>query len=457
LVTAHFLVGASFLVLGSVLQVLSLMSLRFADLFPVTFGRLEPLANLSLVVGFVGISLTGGVYYVLPRLTGTRLWRADVAQLGLWATTAVVAGGLVLVFLGLGSGRAPFGLPWWASVPLAGVMGVPALVTLGTVSRRVETHSYVTLWFVIAGVIWLPLLFLGHLAGELPSMSQLGKDYSSLFLSSGFVTMFLFTVGTGLIYFTVVRELDIPLASRQLAFVGLWSLGFASVWWGTAQLLFGPGPGWLSGVGAALGLAFPIGALANAANVSLTLEGSWDRLPDEPAVASGLYGLYLGVGVSVLAALAGFRSVASAVSLTAFWEAIEYASLSGVAPLLGAGVVFAALPRVAGRVLYAQRFRSFTRLTLTGSVGTLVFLLASGVVDGFSWIAGSNSAAYVDAGEGWGAGAGATSGALLLIAVVFSVVAMLGHLSYAGVVFGTVTRGAAAAQEVLVARDQLDE
>src|SRR5690606_24192772 len=96
--------------------------------------------------------------------------------------------------------------------------------------------------------------------------------YNDLFTSAGLVTMVVITLGSGLFYYAVVRELDIALASRQLAQVGFWSLGLASVWWGIAQLIFGPGPNWVAGVAAALGLAFPIGALANAANISLTLE-----------------------------------------------------------------------------------------------------------------------------------------------------------------------------------------
>ncbi len=256
----HLVAGAVFLVLGGGLKLLSLMSLRFADIFPITYGRLEPMANLTLMIGFVSISLIGGIYYVLPRLTGARLRGSSLAKFELIGIAVLVLVGLLAIGLGFGTGGQPFGLPWWINLPMALLLAVPALVTIGTISDRTENRSYVTLWFVLGGVIWLPLLYLAFFSGDLPSLSSTAVAYTDVFFSAGFVTMFLLTVGTGLFYYTMVRELDVSLASRQLALVGFWSLGFAAVWWGTAQLMFGPGPSYLSGVGAALGLAFPIGA-----------------------------------------------------------------------------------------------------------------------------------------------------------------------------------------------------
>ncbi len=449
-VSAHFLVGALFLVLAGALELLALFSLRFAGLSPIGFGRFESMANITVMLGFLVLTLSGGIYYVLPRLTGARLWRKELAFTGLLATSAVVLLDLLAVVLGLGDGRQPFGLPWWLHIPMLGLLTIPFAITMMTIRRREEKRSFVTIWFVIGGVAWLPLLSLVYFAGDFPFVTSLGQAYTDLFFSAGFVTLWVFVVGSGLFYYTLVKELQIPLASRQLASVGFWSLGFAAAWWGTAQLVFGPGPGWIDGVSAALGLAFPIGALANASDVSLTLQGHWEELGDKPGVVSGVVGLYLGVAVAVLASFASFPSVGSVTALTAYWEAIEYGALYGVGVLLAAGVVFEALPRVSGRDLSSlDRPRSFNRWTVIGVGGVMSSLLAAGLISGYSWIAGSNSAAYLNAGEGWSAGAGATD-VLLLVAFGFGVIAFLGQLAYAATVIGTITTGRAVPQEVLV-------
>jgi cytochrome c oxidase cbb3-type subunit 1/cytochrome c oxidase cbb3-type subunit I/II len=458
LAVTHFLTGAVFLLVGGAFQLLSLFTLRFPELLPISYGRLEPAANLTLMIGFATISLVGGAYYVLPRLTGTRLAAARLAGLGLVGLAGLTVLGLGAMSLGLGDGGQPFGLPWWLDIPLAGALFVPALVTVGTIRNREEHRSFVTLWFVLGGVVWLPLLHVAHLVNELPGVSAVTVAYAETFFSAGFVTMFLVTMGSGLAYYTTVKELDVPLASRQLALVGFWSLGFAAAWWGAAQLLFGPGPGWVAGVAAALGLAWPLGALANAANISMTLEGSWTGLGEKPAVLSGVLGLYLTVGVATLAALAGFRSVGAVTALTPFWEAIEYVSLAAVGTLLVSGVTFAALPRVVGRELETPaKARRFQRLTVAGAVGLLISMGAAGIMNGYSWIAGSNSAAYVDAGEGWNMGLGTTYDTLLLVAFLFGIVLLAGVGGYVSIVFGTLARGKAIPQEVLVSKEATHE
>jgi cbb3-type cytochrome oxidase subunit 1 len=456
--TAHFVAGAVFLVLGGAVETLALLSIRFDGMFPISYGRLEPMANLTLMIGFGVLSLLGGVYYSLPRLTGTRLWRPELAGLGLAAIATLVVAGLAAIALGLGDGRTPLSLPWWLDLPMLGALALPFLVTTGSIMRREEPRSYVTVWFVLGGVTWLPLLYLAHLVGDLPFVSAVTVAYADVLLMAGFVTMFLFTVGTGLAYFSVARELDVPLASRQLALVGFWSLGIAAGWWGAAQLVFGPGPTWMAGVAAALGLAFPIGALVNAANISLSLEGSWARLGEKPGILSGITGLYLGAGVALLAAFAGFPSVASVVALTGFWEAVEYASLAGVGPLLVAASAFSAVPRVTGRRLDTPaRARSFVRLTLVGVIGVLVTMGGAGLLTGYGWIAGSNSAAFIDAGEGWALSSGGAVQALWLVAIGFAAVTLAGHLAYASAVLGTMIRGEATTQEILVPVGASDE
>lgn len=457
LAVSHFLIGAGFLVGGGLVEALALFTLRFGDLLPVSYGRLESIANLTLIVGFAVISLLGGAYYVLPRLTGTHLWGADLARLALLGLTGLVLAGDVIVAVGLGSGRQPFGLPWWAATPIALVVFIPGLVAVGTLRRRRETRSFVTLWFVIGGVVWLPLLFLAYLVGELPGVSAVTGTVSDLFLSAGVLTMFVVTVGTGLVYYTVVKELDIPLASRQLGIVGFWSLGFAGVWWGVAQTVFGPGPDWIAGVAAALGLAFPIGALINAVNVSMTLEGHWDDMGDRPGVAAGVFGLYLAVVVAVMASFASFPTIGSVTALTAYWEAIEYAALLGVGALLVAGTTFEALPRAAGRRLpTSDRARTFNRLTIIGAGGVLVSLAAAGLLTGYSWLGGSNTAAFQDAADGWALGAGAAD-VLSLVAVGFSIVTVLGQFAYASVIAGTIFSGKTVVQDLLVGDGYNDE
>ncbi len=456
---SHFLIGAGYLVLGGILALFALLSLRFPDQSPVSFGRIELMSNTALILGFAVTTLTGGIYYALPRLTGARLARVGLARLGLLGLTGLTGLGMLSVAFGYGDGFQPFGIPWWIDIPIALTVSVPALVVFATLANRVEQRSYVTIWFVIGGVVWLPLLYVTSTLASLPFANSLFDAFGGGFLTAGIANLWILTVGMGLFYYSLVKEVGVPLASRQLAAAGFWSLGFAAAWWGAAQFTFGPGPDWVDGVAAAFGLALPIGALANAANYSLTLENSWEKVSEYPGVTSGVIGSYFAVVVGSLAAFGSFPSIASAVSLTSFWEGIEYAALLGLAPMLAAGTVFSAVGRLVGREIpdHQRRVRRFNAMTVVGAGGVLISLVAAGLYSGYSWIGGSNSAAYTDVGEGWAQASGTTVGTLILIAVGFGVVSLLGQFAYAGVVFGTVTTGKSVPQEVLVSRVGDDE
>ena len=99
----HFIVGAIFLVVGGLLHLLALFAVRFGDLFPISFGRIEPAANLLLMIGFAAVSLIGGVYYVLPRLTGTHLQGRSLAGLGLAGMSGLSVLGVLAIFFGWGA------------------------------------------------------------------------------------------------------------------------------------------------------------------------------------------------------------------------------------------------------------------------------------------------------------------------------------------------------------------
>ena len=170
-------------------------------------------------------------------------------------------------------------------------------------------------------------------------------------------------------------------------------------------------------------------------------------------MVAGVVGTFMGVAVAAMAGLASFRAIGSVAALTGFWEAIEYAAILGVGPLLAAGIAFDALPRLVGRALPSvDRARSFVRLTVIGVGGVLVTMGAAGIISGYSWVAGSNSAAYIDVGDGWAAGAGAVE-PLLLIAFVFAIIAFIGQLAYVATVIGTITVGRPVPQELLVYGD----
>lgn len=444
---AHVVVSTTALAIGAAAAVAGLASLAFPAYIPLGYGVIRAVTMLALLVGFGILSVVGGAYYVLPRLTAAPLWNERLAWAGLVITAVSVLAGIVVVVAGLGDGGEPFGLPWWVDLPLLVGLTVPALVAVQTVRRRSEPRTYITIHFVLTGLVALPFLYLG---ANLPGLTSLATGLGNLFLSSALPVAGIILPAIGLAHYAVVKK-DRPLAGRQLAWIAFWSLVFGAGWFGVAQLAAGPIPGWLGAVSGAAGLAFPVGMIAALASILATIEGSWrSEEPAGPVLLAAVAGAAFGVVVAITAALAGFRSTATLVGFTPFWEGINYALALGVIPLLLAAWVYQGLPRISGRALFEPAsIRRQVRLTLWGAGSVLVLLVLGGLVTGFTWAGASFTGAFAATGESWDAAVGPARG-FVGLAVVGGIVAAIGNFMLVATTFSTLTKGTATTQEVLV-------
>lgn len=423
-----------------------MVELRFPGTLtgPFSYGRIRPIALLLAVIGWLTLSLAGGVYYILPRLTGVRMRGEAVALAGGAATAGVTVVGALVVLLGGGDGTGPFSLPWWVSLPLLATLLAPMVVTVSTVRHRQEPNIYVSLWYALAGVVWLPLLYL---VGAVPAPSAIGGAMSESVALFGLSNLWVVGMGTGLAYYALVKETGNPLASRQLARVGFWSLAFAAAWGGAGPLVFGPVPDWLEAVAFLMTLALPVSALANAANLSLTTEEVWAERHDRPVVAAALAGAFFALVTAALSSFGTVRSAAAVVGLTPFWDGVLYATLFGAGGLLVAAWSYQALPSITGRTLASQGLaRLHLRLTFWGVGLTTALLVGAGLVAGYGW-AGGSFGGISPTGEGWGDLVGMAS-LLLGLSILTGLVTLLGQISFCLAVLRTFTSGRASTQEV---------
>ncbi len=442
-----------FLALAGILVFLSFVAMRFPTILsgPFSYGRLRPMALTATLLGWLVLGLAGGIYYVLPRLTGSPLWGEQLAVAGFWATAAVTLVGMAAVGLGLGDGLEPLALPWYLDIAVFAVLVVPAVVTVQTVRHRTEPNVYVTLWFVMAGTVLLPLLYL---LGNLPNLSAMGRTVQESTFLAGFTVLWVAGVGTGLAFFVIPKATDQPLASRRLAKVGFWSLVFTSFWWGLEQLVYGPTADWVDAIAVVMTLAFPLAAVAVTFDLAKTVDRAWTGLGEVPSAGAALAGGAMWVALALAVSVAGFRSSAALIGLTSFWDAISYGMLFGVGGLFTASLLYRAVPAVTGRRLYSSELaRRHLRWTIVGVGGTVLLLALAGLAAGYGWTGGSFVGGFVDAGPGWAQTVGLPR-VLTGFAVLTAGVALGGQLALVLNVYRTLTSSHPAPAEVLVLREE---
>ncbi len=453
-VTLLVLVSTAMLAVGALLYVVALAAMAFPGSFDsvLSFSRIRPAALSASMLGGLVVSFSAGAYYVLPRLTGAALQTPSLARLGGLATAGLAALGVLTSLLGISDGVEPFGFPWWLDIPVLIALTIPLVVTIRTIAARTERTVYPTLWFVMGGTLWLPLLYL---TSNLPGLNSLATALQSVTFTAGFGTLWITVMGVGLAYYTATVVSGEPLAGRSLAQVGFWSLAFAATWAGPVQLVFGPTPDWLDALAAVFNLALPVAALANSYAVAATIGRSWEELERRPSLVATLAGLGMTLLVGVATAVAGFRSSASLVALTTYWEGVLVATVFGVGSLLAAGWTHHGLRAVTGLEPESnEAAMRHVRWTAWGTTSTALLLMLAGVVTGVGWAGGAYTQ-QTAAGEQW---AVSTVGSTLVgLATVTGVVMAAAQVVFAMGIYRTVTAGRPTEREVLVPTGGSDE
>lgn len=440
------LASIPFAVFGAGAAVLMLIKVSVPGLFDsadiAAYGRLRALSLNSLVYGFGGLAATGLAYAMTPRLAGRPLVRERLAHLAAAIHTAAVVAGLAAILFGFGDGAELAEFPLVIDAVLAASLFVPALLVTATVRTRTERTLYVSLWYVLAAVWWLPVLYV---VGAMPGTTGIGTQLQSAFLVGGLIGAWLPAVGTGAAYYVVPRASGRPLYSRALAQAGFWSLAGTGLFASVTRYGSGAAPGWLETTGTIFSLGLAVAAITTVANLAATLHGASEKMATSPALRMVATGLLLNLGIAAFLGIQGFRSVEAVVGLTTWYEGLALATLLGSAPLLLLGGIAYLLPQVSGRRLVGDLADRGIRATAWGGSLTGVLLVIAGVVTGLAW----NSGAAPNAGVEYVRTTALTS-TYLLVAILTALVALLGIALLGLTVVRTFTSGDAIPSEVLV-------
>ncbi|MDH3500400.1 MAG: cbb3-type cytochrome c oxidase subunit I [Acidimicrobiia bacterium] len=446
----HLIAAIAFLAIGALFVLFASVKLAFPTVFDQAafagYARLRPMALNLLVHGFGFLLITSISYYLLPRLTGTRLPFESIANANLFVAAGAVAVGVVLVGAGVNTGNDLAEFPLWLDVIFFLSTLVPAVVVTMAIIKRRENTIYPSLAFLAAAQLIYPWLYL---VGNLWRLAGVGMQLQNTFMVGGLVTVVLPAGAIAGIYYLVPKDADRPLYSRQLAMAGFWTLLFTGLASGQTRFAGGPSPDWLDTVGAVLSLGLLVTALTVAANVWYTIEGAWEKVQGSPALRLTVAGVAMHLAVTILLAVQGFRAVAAIVGLTIWYDALLIATMLGSMTLLAAGFAYHAYPRMSGRDVYSGSAADrHLKLTLWGiGLASAAGVLTSLVI-GMTWTSNVVSGAATNFGDGFITSMGGVR-TLLTLNTLPMLVGVLGALMFALNFSRTVTTGGITTSEVL--------
>jgi cytochrome c oxidase cbb3-type subunit I/II len=355
-----------------------------------SFGRLRPLHTNAVIFAFVGNMMFAGVYYSTQRLVKARLASDFLSKLHFWGWQLIIVAAAITLPLGLTRGKEYAELIWPINIAVALIWVVFAVNFFWTLAKRHEPSLYVAIWFYIATIITVAMLYIvNHLSlptsltHSYPIFAGVQDGLVQWWYGHNAVAFFLTTPILGIMYYFIPKAAERPVYSYRLSVVHFWSLVFVYIWAGPHHLLNTALPGWLQTLGMTFSLMLWAPSWGGMLNGLLTLRGAWHKLRTDPVLKFMAAGVTFYGMATFEGPLLSIKSVNALGHYTDWIIGHVHAGALGWNGFMAAGMTYWLIPRLWNKPLYST---SLANLHFwLGTVGILLYVAAmwtSGITQG---------------------------------------------------------------------------
>jgi cytochrome c oxidase cbb3-type subunit I/II len=362
---------------------------NFATSF-LTFGRLRPLHTNAVIFAFVGNMVFAGVYYSTQRLAKARLASDFLSNLHFWGWQLIIVAAAITLPLGLTRGKEYAELIWPINIAVALIWVVFGVNFFWTLARRNEKSLYVALWFYIATIITVAMLYIvNHLSiptsllHSYPIFGGVQDGLVQWWYGHNAVAFFLTTPVLGIMYYFLPKAAERPVYSYRLSVVHFWSLVFVYIWAGPHHLLNTALPNWLQLLGMTFSLMLWAPSWGGMLNGLLTLRGAWDKLRTDHVIKFFVAGVTF-YGMSTFEGpLLSIKAVNALGHYTDWIIAHVHAGALGWNGFMAAGMFYWLAPRLWNKPLYSKSLANLHFwVGMTGILLYVAAMWASGITQG---------------------------------------------------------------------------
>ncbi len=360
------------------------------DLAWLTFGRLRPLHTNAAIFAFVGNMIFAGIYHSTQRLVRARLASDFLSAVHFWGWQLIIAAAAITLPLGFSRGKEYAELIWPINIAVTLIWVIFAINFFWTLARRNERSLYVAIWFYIATIITVAMLYIVNhlqlptsLTHAYPIFGGVQDALVQWWYGHNAVAFFLTTPVLGIMYYYLPKAAERPVYSYRLSIVHFWSLVFIYIWAGPHHLLNTALPEWLQTLGMIFSLMLWAPSWGGMLNGLLTLRGAWNKVRTDPVLkffAAGVtfYGMSTFEGP-----LLAIRSVNSLSHYTDWTIGHVHSGTLGWNGFMAAGMFYWMAPRLWNTKLYSTRLADLH--FWIGMVGILLYIASmwvSGITQG---------------------------------------------------------------------------
>lgn len=355
-----------------------------------TFGRLRPLHTNAAIFAFVGNMIFAGIYHSTQRLTRTRLASDFLSSLHFWGWQAIIVAAAITLPLGFSRGKEYAELIWPINIAVTLIWVVFAINFFWTLAIRNEKSLYVAIWFYIATIVTVAMLYIVNhlqwptsLTHAYPIFGGVQDALVQWWYGHNAVAFFLTTPVLGIMYYYLPKAAERPVYSYRLSVVHFWSLVFIYIWAGPHHLLNTALPEWLQSLGMIFSLMLWAPSWGGMLNGLLTLRGAWHKLRTDPVLKFFAAGVTFYGMATFEGPLMAIRSVNAISHYTDWTIGHVHSGTLGWNSFMAAGMFYWLTPRLWNTKLFSVRLADIH--FWLGMVGILLYIASmwvSGITQG---------------------------------------------------------------------------
>jgi cytochrome c oxidase cbb3-type subunit I/II len=356
-----------------------------------TFGRIRPAHVNGLLFGFLSSGLIGIMYYVVPRVANTSLYKPNVGRFaaGLW--NVGVLAGVLMVLTGDTQAREYAEMPWVIDVAIMVTLILIGYTIIGTIMKRREHKLYASLWFYAGIVFWFPIVyFIGNVMWRPPSGALFGltDGIFNWFYGHNVLGLWFTPFGLALWYYFIPRLTKRALYSALLSVISFFALAFFYTGVGGHHLLQAPIPEWLKTIAVLSSLLMMFSVLTFGANIGMTLRGAWHNIFSNVPLRFIVFGFICYILVSIQGTFQAFRDMNLYLHYSQWPVMHSHLSLYAAFGITIMGVMFWVVPRVTGKKLYSKKLMDVTWwVTFLGFTLFMAGMMLAGLEANAGWFA----------------------------------------------------------------------
>ncbi|NDF13598.1 MAG: cytochrome oxidase [Proteobacteria bacterium] len=323
------------------------------------------------------------LFWILPT---PQRERSLLAYLLFWVYNALVVGAVLLILGGHTQGLE------WAETPkildpfiAIGVVGL-VINFLVPIWKARENPLYVSLWYIVAALIWTPLVYvMGNFLPEYVFAGTSGAAISSMYIHD-LVGLFVTPLGIAAVYYLLPVVMRVPLYSHALSIIGFWGLAFFYPLNSAHHYLYSPIPMWAQYASIVASIGVHVVVYTVVFNIIATVASDWKQLQTNLPVRFIFVGTIAYLITCLQCAIQVTLSAQAIIHFTDWVVGHAHFVLFGTFTFWVTAWIYWLLPRIWGVQIYSMSLaRWHFWLSTIGIAIMQVDLLAAGVMQGMLW------------------------------------------------------------------------